>query len=126
MASFALNTEENLENQEPSTYAEVVSGPNRQKCLLVMEDEMESPRKNDTWVLVEKPKGQRLMGCKWNYKQNKGIPGSKVPRFKARLVVKGFTLLEGVEYNEIYSPVVRHTSIRVLLAFVVQFDMFLE
>ena len=67
-----------------------------------MEDEMESLRKNDTWILVEKPEGQRLIGCKWIYKQKEGIPGSEGPRFKARVVAKGYTQLEGVDYNEIY------------------------
>ena len=126
MVSFALNIEGNLENQEPSTYHEAFSGLDRQKWLLAMEDEIESLRKNDTWVLVEKPEGQKFIRCKWIYKQKEGIPGSEGPRCKAKLVAKGYTQLEGVDYNEIYSSVVRHTSIRVLLAFVVQHDMFLE
>lgn len=47
-------------------------------------------------------------------------------RYKARFVGKGNTQREGVDFSENYSPVVRHTSIKVLLALVVQFDMELE
>ena len=47
-------------------------------------------------------------------------------RYKARLVAKGFSQKEGVDFNEIFSPVVRHTSIRVLLAIVANQDLELE
>ena len=81
---------------------------------------MDSLIKNKTWILVEKPKQQRLVGCKWIFKKKKGA------RFKARSVAKGFTQREGVDYNEIYSPVVRHSSIKLLLSLVVQDSLFLE
>ena len=69
---------------------------------------------------------QKLVGCKWIYKRKERVPREGGIRFKPRLVAKGFTQLEEVDYNEIYSPVVRHSSIRVLLACVLQFDMYLE
>lgn len=47
-------------------------------------------------------------------------------KFKARLVAKGFTQVEGIDYNEIYSPVVKHTSIRIMLALVNQLDLEFE
>lgn len=51
---------------------------------------------------------------------------SSKPRFKARLVAKGFNQREGIDFNKIYSPVVKHSSIRVLLALIAQCDMKLE
>nr|KYP59892.1 Retrovirus-related Pol polyprotein from transposon TNT 1-94 [Cajanus cajan]KYP59910.1 Retrovirus-related Pol polyprotein from transposon TNT 1-94 [Cajanus cajan] len=91
-----------------------------------MGEEMESLHKNQTWKLIKLPKGRHVAGCKWIFKRKSGIPGIETVRYKARLVAKGFSQKEGVDYNEIFSLVVRHTSIRVLLAIVACQDLELE
>ena len=50
----------------------------------------------------------------------------KREKFKARLVAKGYANRKEVDYDEIFSPVIRHTSIRVMLALVASHDMHLE
>ena len=87
---------------------------------------MESVEKNKTWILVNKPKDQKVVGCKWINKRKPGIPGVEQARFKARVVAKGFSQREGIDYHEVFSPVVKHTSIRLVLALVALYDLELE
>ncbi|GKA15991.1 retrovirus-related pol polyprotein from transposon TNT 1-94 [Tanacetum coccineum] len=87
---------------------------------------MDSLRKNKTWELVDPPAGQKLVSCKWLFKLKEGIEGVQKPRYKARLVACGFTQRAGIDYNEVFSPVVRHTSIRVILALTACKDYELE
>lgn len=75
--------------------------------------------------MVELPEGKKPLKCKWIYKKE-CISRVEPARFKARLVVKGFEQREGIDFNEAFSPVVRHTSIRVMLAIVALFDLELE
>ncbi|GJU75509.1 retrovirus-related pol polyprotein from transposon TNT 1-94 [Tanacetum coccineum] len=55
-----------------------------------MKEEMDSLRKNKTWELVDHPVGQKLVSCKWLFKIKEGIEGVQNPRYKARLVARGF------------------------------------
>ena len=87
---------------------------------------MESLYKNETWELCDLPKGRRALTAKWIYKQKEGIPSVEDTRWKARLVVRGCNQKEGIDVNKVFSPVVHHTSIRVLVAFITLFDLELE
>lgn len=91
-----------------------------------MSEEMESLHKNQTWELLNRPKGQKIVGRKWVFKKKEGTPGVETARYKARLVAKGFSQREGIDFNEVFSPVVKHSSTRVLLAMVALFDLELE
>ena len=86
-----------------------------------MNCEMEYMHSNSVWTLVEAPKGVKPIGCKWIYKKKKG-PDGKVETFKARLVVKGYTQKQGIDYEETFLPVVMLKSIRILLAVATKLD----
>eukprot|EP00253_Pinus_taeda_P022748 PITA_22748 len=89
-----------------------------------MEEEMDSLMHNKTWDLVRLPAGKTTLKNKWVYrlKQEDGIK----QRYKARLVVKGFAQKKGIDFDEIFSPVVKMTSIRTILSLVAVEDLHLE
>ena len=72
-------------------------------------EEMDSLLKNQTWDLVTLPPNRKPLRNKWVYKLKEEDEGKK--RFKARLVVKGFDQEKGIDFNEIFSPVVKMTTI---------------
>ena len=72
------------------------------------------------------PKGQKIIDCKWVFKKKEGISGIESVRYKVRLVVKGYIHTEGVDFNEVFSLVVKHTSTRVLLVMDAWFNLELE
>jgi hypothetical protein len=75
---------------------------------------------------VELLERKRVIGCKWVFKKKEAVSEKGGEKFKACLVAKGYSQQKGVDYEEIFSPVVRHTSIRVVLALVAHYDMALE
>ena len=89
-----------------------------------MDDQMRSLEKNDTWVLTELPAGKRALLNKWVFRI-KTEPDDK-RGFKARLVVKGYSQRKGIDYTEIFSHVVKLTSIRILLSIVASKNLHLE
>nr|GEV27520.1 hypothetical protein [Tanacetum cinerariifolium] len=107
---------EEEDTHKPLTYQEEVACEDSSKWKAAIKEEMDSLRKNKTWELVDHPARQKLVSCKWMFKIKEGIEGVQKPRYKARLVVRGFTQRAGIDYNEVFSPVVRHTSIWVILA----------
>nr|GFB37408.1 retrovirus-related Pol polyprotein from transposon TNT 1-94 [Tanacetum cinerariifolium]GFC46867.1 retrovirus-related Pol polyprotein from transposon TNT 1-94 [Tanacetum cinerariifolium] len=70
----------------------------------------------NVWILVDCPKGVRLIGTKWVLK-NKKDERRIVIRNKARLVAQGHTQEEGIDYKEVFAPAVRIEDIRVFLAY---------
>ncbi|KAL4029866.1 hypothetical protein IC575_008094 [Cucumis melo] len=111
---------------EPLTFEEAIVSDSKKQWKDAMEEELFSLHKNQTWSLVPKPPNQKLIQSKWIYKIKPGTGGNSKPRYKARLVAKGYTQKEGVDFHEIFSPVVRHSSIRLILSIAVHFDMFIE
>lgn len=80
-----------------------------------MEAEIKSIEENNTWELVELPLGIKAVGVKWIYKTKFNGKG-EVDKFKARLVAKGFHQIHGVDFHEVFAPVARWDTIRLILA----------
>ena len=108
--------------EEPSCYKEAMLREDKLKWEKAMQSEMDSLHKNSTWELVNLPTSKRILLCKWVYKMKVTDSASK-PRYKARLVAKGFKQQEGIDFEEIFSPVVKMTTLRCVLALAAQMDM---
>lgn len=107
---------------DPSTYKEALRSENANSWKCAMQAEFESLQQNETWKLEPLPPGKLPVKCKWVFKAKRDTQGNVV-RFKARLVAKGFTQVEGVDYHDTFSPVVRFTTIRYLMATAARFDL---
>ena len=79
-----------------------------------MEEDMDSLTYNQTWDLVRLPAGKTTLQNKWVYMLKEEDGGKQ--RYKDRLVCKGFTQKKGIEFDEIFSPVVKMTSIKTILS----------
>ncbi|CAM8943782.1 unnamed protein product [Rhodiola kirilowii] len=91
-----------------------------------MHDEIDSMKQNGTWELVPKPPKARVINCKWIYKLKDGLKPTDPPRYKSRLVAKGFSQKEGIDYNDIFAPVVKYKTLRLMIAMPAVFDWHLE
>jgi Reverse transcriptase (RNA-dependent DNA polymerase) len=100
---------------EPASYCKAVKSTHKDEWDNAIQEEMRSLSKNHTWDLVDLPKDQKAVKCKWVYCIKFGADG-KPNRFKARLVAKGFTQILGLDYDETFSLVTCLDSIWILLA----------
>ncbi|CAH9096206.1 unnamed protein product [Cuscuta epithymum] len=110
---------------EPECYAEAMEDEHKREWVEAMKDEMNSLHENNTFELVKLPKGKRALKNKWVYKV-KTEEHTSQPRYKARLVVKGFSQRKGIDFDEIFSPVVKMGSIRVVLGLAASLDLEVE
>lgn len=97
---------------DPTTFDEAAG---HQVWREAMKAEIESIEKNETWELSTIPKGTKTIGGKWVFKTKYNEDG-EVDKFKARLVAKGYAQRFGIDYNEVYAPVVRWDTIRMIIA----------
>lgn len=103
-------------NSDPISYAAAVKSA---KWREAMDSEIEAIKKNDTWELTELPTGGKKIGIKWVYK-TKLNEHREVDKYKARLAAKGYTQQHGVDYGEVFAPVARLDTIRLVISLAAQ------
>ena len=86
--------------------------------VAAMEEELRALHQNNTWDLVLRPANMNIIGFKWVYRIKYNEKGT-IERFKARLVAKRFAQVLGIDYEETFSPVIKHTTIKLVLALAV-------
>ncbi|KAL0544873.1 hypothetical protein IC582_020003 [Cucumis melo] len=103
-------------DSEPLNFEEALKND---KWKIAMDEEIKSIKKNDTWELSTLPNGKKAVGVKWVFKIKRNEKG-EVERYKARLVAKGYSQRKGIDYDEVFAPVARLETIRLLIALAAQ------
>ena len=98
-------------NHEPFDFNEAKES---KEWIQACEEEIHSITKNDTWNLMELPLGVKPIGLKWVFKIKRNSDGS-INKYKARLVAKGYVQKYGVDFEEVFAPVARIETMRLLV-----------
>jgi hypothetical protein len=114
-----------ITDDDPRTVREAVDLEDGKLWKKAMDEEMEALDKNEAWDLVEFSTGRNPIHNKWVFKKKLNGEG-KVEKYKARLVEKGYSQVEGIDFGEIFSLVAKLTSIIFMLSVVVAFDFEVE
>ncbi|XP_026398174.1 uncharacterized protein LOC113293947 [Papaver somniferum] len=104
-------TQETLKRKLFQSTEEIVSPKWTQACR----EEIVSINRNKTWILVDKPAGVKVIGLKWVFKIKRNADGT-INKYKARLVAKGYVQESGIDFDEVFAPVDRLETIRLLIA----------
>jgi hypothetical protein len=113
LARRVLNAELNFTSaEEPTSFKEAEQDA---AWRAAMREEMKAIEDNDTWELTSLPVGHRAIGLKWVYKVKRNEAGDVV-RHKARLVAKGYVQRTGIDFDEVFAPVARLESVRMMVA----------
>ena len=104
-----------MDNEDPLTFHEAMNRDDSQSWYEAMKSEMQSMYDNQVWDLVDLPQGKKVIQNKWVFKRKIDMDGN-MTTYKARLIAKWFSQVQGIDYDETFSPVAMFKSIRILLA----------
>ena len=108
----------------PTTFADALKSDEATKWQKAMDDEMTALTENDTFELVTPPEGRNIVKSRWVFTVKLGPNGEET--FKSRVVAKGYSQTEGIDYQETFAPTARMSSVRMLVQKAVQNDMIIH
>lgn len=103
------------------TLQDALNGPESAQWTQAMNDELKSFEDNEAWEVVDLPVNSTVVPCKWVFKRKMDIDNNIT--YRARLVAKGYVQKPGVDFDETFSPVLRHSSLRLLFALAAQMKL---
>ena len=104
------------------SFSEVINGEDSGKWLDAMKDKLKLMAQNGVWDLMELPEGCKRVRCKWVFKTKRDSHGN-IEWHEARLVAKGFTKKNDIDYKETFSPISKKDSFRIIMALVAYYDL---
>ena len=113
--AYLAGAAEDEAKHSPQSVQEALQGDNKAEWRKAMDSEMASLRENGVYELVDKPKDKKVVKSKWVFRVKTNEKG-EVEKYKARVVAKGYSQVEGVDYDQTFSPTVRFESIRQMVA----------
>jgi hypothetical protein len=112
------NTSQNiLDNEEPRFHRPAISGPNAELLDSAMVAEMDPHRRNHTWDVVDRPTDRTIIDSKWMFNIKSDLDRS-INTLNARFVAKGFSQIQGQDYDERFAWVVCFNSLGLHLVIV--------
>lgn len=110
-----------IESDLPLTVDEALSKIDKEKWRKAIQEELDALKQNNTWILVKPPAcPYNIVDSKWIFRIKEEVGGK---RYKARLVARGYSQRRGIDYHETFAPVVRHSSLRTLIALAAKLDL---
>ena len=106
----------------PQSYEEAMASEQKDLWSQAMTDEIQSMKDLNAYTLTKLPNGKKALSNRWVFALKKNPDGS-IHKFKARLVLRGYTQRKGVDFNELYSPVCRFEVIRCILNIALREDL---
>jgi hypothetical protein len=107
---------------EPKTIREALNTSEGPHWQAAMEEELRNLQEMHTWEVCELPANRRAIPCMWVFKRKLNADGS-IERYKARLVIKGFHQQHLVDYDKVFAPVVRASTVRLFFSIVAAADL---
>ena len=107
---------------DPQSYEEAMRSSVKEEWVRAMDQEMESILRNGTYTLVDLPSGRKAISNKWVYKTKLDSQGM-IDRRKARLVIRGFSQVSGLDFVDTFAPTPRFQTLRTVLTVAVQHSM---
>lgn len=83
-----------------------------------MAEEIEAMERTNTWTIVSFPKVHHTVSSKWVYRV-KCKPDGTVDRYKTRIVAKGYSQQEGIDFSDTFSPVSKIVTVKIFLALLI-------
>jgi hypothetical protein len=91
-------------------YNKAMASPDTPEWLAACKEEMQTWKDLDVYNIIPQPKGRKVIGSKWVFHVKQG-PNRSIQKYKARIVAQGFTQVEGIDFDQTFTPVVTFSSL---------------